>query len=367
MVSKKETKKALDELREQDRKDTEHRASMKDAESRVRLEADKAALQRKNRDLELQLEEYKELNDLVERLQANPSRPKKIKRREKSSRIMEATGCLLLSDLHFEEEVKPEEVNGKNEFNLDIAKERCDRLSTGFEWYLQTVRSSYKVRDLFVPMLGDNISNFLRDEDMVGNLLGPFEALTFARDRLIEIYDRILADDQVESVFVPVVVGNHDRMPGTRKNPHAGRTNLSLAYLLADQLSQHYRKDERIEFELSHSAAHYTEIYGHTIRSMHGDNFAYNKGVGGIYVGAKRQIARMDATKQAHLTVFGHHHQFKVDRDWISNGCLIGWNAFAANLGFEFEPAGQVAFILDRDRGKRMPVLLQVQSTDTWA
>jgi hypothetical protein len=356
----------LDGLQKEQAEETAWRIKSKSIDSKARLVEEKKELQRQIKELEKRAEDLREYAEVADRLRASPIKVKKITRTERHHASKEATAGLILSDLHFEEQVVPEEVNGLNAYSPSIAIERCERLTIGFRWYVEMLRAKYKVRKAFIPMVGDFVTNWLHGaEDMASNFMGPFEAVLFARDRAIQIFDALLDMDFIE-IFAPIVPGNHDRLPGSRKNPYRGRTRLSLALLLADSLASHYKEEKRLKFELSYSAQHFTDIYGHLVRGMHGDGFKYNKGVGGIYVAARRHIGDLNKTTNAPLTVFGHHHQFKQDRDWLSNGSLIGYTSYGDGA-YPFEPAGQVAFTLDRDRGKRFPVLLQVQETDTWA
>lgn len=371
---KKTTKAKLDgvlaSMAREQQQETEHRIRARKIDSAARLAAEKAEADKRIAELEREVEDLREVNELARCLRADETKPYRMTRTERSHKTKEAIACLMLSDLHFEEHVDPREVNGLNEYNPEIAIDRCDRLLIGFDWYLQLMRGSesYKIRKLFVPCLGDNVTNWLHgDEDTASNFFTPNAAVIFAKDRLIQILDGLLALPDVEEIFVPLVPGNHDRMPGTRKNPHRGRTEKSNVVLLAAFLHERYRDEPRIKFELSYSANHYTNIFGHEVRGMHGDGFGYNRGVGGIYVGARRHIGSLNTTRPAAVTLFGHHHQHKVDSNWVSNTSLIGYTAYSANLGYEFEPAGQVALLFDRDRGKRFPVNLQVQKVDSWA
>lgn len=371
---KKKTEDVLAAMAREQQQETEHKIRARKIDNAARWAVEKAESEKRIAELEREIEDLRDVNALADALRADPSKPYKLTRTERSHKTKEAVACLMLSDLHFEERVDPREVNGLNEYNLEIAVDRCDRLLVGFDWYLQTMRAratepgGYKIRKLFVPCLGDNVTNWLHgDEDSASNFLTPNAALLFAKDRLIQIFDGLLAMPDVAEVFAPIIPGNHDRMPGTRKNPHRGRTEKSLAVLLAAFLNERYRDEPRISFELSYSANHYTDVFGHDVRSMHGDGFGYNRGVGGIYVGARRYIGSLNTTRPAAVTLFGHHHQHKVDANWVSNTSLIGYTAYSANLGYEFEPAGQVALLFDRDRGKRFPVNLQVQKVDSWA
>lgn len=367
-MKRKDPSRLLDGLRKEQQEEVAYRMRMREVDTKARLEDEVAALKQRAKLLEAELEEARTIAGLARDLTAHPVPKMRIDALEKRHEVKEATACIVLSDLHLEETVDPREVDGRNKFDMHEASERMDRLALGFDWFLRKERSAYQIRKIWAPIAGDVVTNWLHGtEDSASNALGPFEGLLFARDRLVHFYDSLLAHDDIVSVEAPMVPGNHDRMPGTKKNPHRQRTALSIMLLLHDQLAAHYRNEPRIRFDLSFSSSHYTSIYGHDVRTTHGDGFTYNRGVGGIMVGARKFVDSLNASHHAAVTVFGHHHTHETSTDWVSNGSLIGWTAFSMNLGYRFQPAGQVAFVLDRDRGKRSTILLQVQETDEWA
>ena len=77
----------------------------------------------------------------------------------------------------------------------------------------------------------------------------------------------------------------------------------------------------------------------------------YQGGVGGVYIPVNKAISQWSRAKHADLDVFGHFHQAKHDVRFISNGSLIGYNAFAISIKADFEPPKQAFFLIDRKRG----------------
>lgn len=332
-----------------------------------------AALTQKVTKLEAEIADLHTFRNAIRHLEANPLAPFKIEARERGrrhARAHEATAMIVLSDLHLEEIVDPASVNGLNEYNLEIAAKRMDRLAVGVVWLLELTRAEngYAITELFAPCLGDVTTNYLRAEDMLGNGLTPMEAIVFAQIQLVRFYKTILVRcPWLERVFVPFVPGNHDRLAFSAKTPFRKRTGMSSAPVLAHGLAMELRDEPRFVLELSPGEHHYTEIYGHTIRGMHGDRFNYQGGVGGIFIPARKHVAALNKIRHAHQTIFGHWHTSKLDDDWMSNGSLIGLNEYSLAKGLDPEPPAQMFALFDRDRGRRFATPVQVSDKEGWS
>lgn len=325
-----------------------------------------AALNARVRELEADLLEAEAMRGVFSYVRENPLAPVSIKRREKAG-THEATAFVILSDLHLEEVVDPAEVNGCNEFNPTIAADRMDRLAVGTAWHIEVARSGYQIRELFLPCLGDVTTNYLRPEDMHGNAMTPMQGLVFASGEIVRYVRTVLARcPYLERVYMPMVPGNHDRLSFSRSTPFNKRVGMSSAPVLSHIIATALADEPRFVLELAGGEHHYTEIYGHTVRGMHGDRFNYAGGVGGIYVPARRHVMGLNKARHAHLTMFGHWHTAKMDDLWISNGSLIGPNAYSLAKALDPEPPAQMFGVLDRDRGKRFVGPIHVANLDRW-
>lgn len=368
MVTRRRRESLVAGLQREAREATKTEIDRRAVTERARLRDVNAALQARVKSLEIEVADLESAREALDYVNANPARPLTIKTREPKSRVHEATACLLLSDLHLEERVDPAEVNGMNEFNLEIAIDRMERLAVGFVWNLELALSKYKIRELWIPMLGDITTNYLHPEDVAGNALAPLPAVVFAEQQLSKFYRTILARcPTIERIHAPIVPGNHDRMSWTRKTQFRGRTAMSTAPLFAHMLCKEFRDESRIRFELATGEHHYSKIYERDVRGCHGDRFNYAGGVGGIFIPARRWVSAINKIKHAHLTTFGHWHTSKTDDLWISNGSLIGLNAYSLGKGLDPEPPSQTFFLLDKSRGKRIVTPIQVSAVEGWS
>lgn len=295
--------------------------------------------------------EYNEFITEVLRRQNDKSRiqGRIIKPRERKSKLAEATPLVLASDWHVEEQVLPERVAYRNRYNLEISTRRMQRFFEATRWAVKHQRDVFKIRDLILWLGGDFMTNFLHEDDVENNLLAPLETVLYLEKNLSAGLDFLLEDPEIERFVIPCNDGNHGRT--TKKMRAATRIQHSLETLLYAMLAAKYKNEKRLEFILPTSQFTFLEdVYGRTIRFLHGDVFKYGGGVGGITVPLFRAMGRWEKLKHADLTAMGHWHQRYNLPDCMVNGSLIGYNAYAMSGGFPFEPPVQSMRILEPRR-----------------
>ena len=269
-----------------------------------------------------------------------------------------STAVVVLSDWHYEENIKPESVNGLNEFNTAIASRRIENCFKNTAKLLHLFRKGTRINDCILALLGDFITNNIHDELVEVNEKLPMEAV-------IDIYVRLVAgiefllDEFPDMKFTAVCkVGNHSR---TTKRVHVS-TELghSLEYLLYYFLARDFKNEERVRVVLEHNYLTYVNVYNYTIRFHHGHQIKYNGGVGGITIPVKKAIGMWDKSRQADLDVFGHFHQTVIDKDFICNGSLIGYSPYAVAIKAEYEKPSQTLFLIEQEHGRTLtaPIFL---------
>lgn len=296
--------------------------------------------------------------------------PITVPKREKGV-IKEGTAVLLYSDIHPEEVVTPDKVSDLNEFNPDIARHRIEQLIIGTRWMLDAVRShgkgdtGYKIRDFVLALLGDLISNTYHADLAESVAMGPADAVNLVFDLLQMVIDALLEDKQIERIIIPCCMGNHDRM--TQRIRHQTKAETSLATIIYRFLQRLYRNEKRVQFDIARGNMTYTNVYDHMIRFTHGDDIKYYGGVGGLTIPMRKAIDSWNESIDADLTCCGHWHTIHDHRDFVVNGSVIGYTAYAQAIKARYEPAAQAFFILDPERGKRFfsPVKLQ-QNCERW-
>jgi hypothetical protein len=259
-----------------------------------------------------------------------------------------ATMVVLLSDVHCEETVRPENVNGLNEFSLEVCQRRLDELRTRFLAMLQHERQLCRIDRVVVWLGGDMISGMIHPELAEENSLHPLAATRWVGERLRGFLDD--AADNAREVVVATSCGNH------------GRTTEKLRTNEADTSYEHHlyltmRAGERrknVRWHIGEGHLNYLDLDGFTIRFLHGHLVRYQGGIGGIHVPLAKAIAAFDATRRADLTCLGHWHQFSWGRSgrYVTNGSVIGHSAYAVKIKATYEPPCQAAIVVDHGRNE---------------
>ncbi|MBI2627941.1 MAG: hypothetical protein HYW71_00700 [Candidatus Niyogibacteria bacterium] len=261
----------------------------------------------------------------------------------------ESTAFMIASDWHLEEEVEPSVVNELNKFNIDIAYRRATQFFRNGLRLVEINRQATVIKTLVLALLGDFFSNDIHEELMEINQLLPIDAANKARELLTSGIVFLLENGKFDEIVIPCHSGNHART--TLKNRIATERGHSLEYMVYASLAREFKNEPRLKFLLADGYHSYIEVYGRTIRFHHGHQIRYYGGVGGIYIPVNKAISQWSRGKHADLDVFGHFHQAKHDVRFISNGSLIGYNAFAISIKADFEPPKQAFFLMDRKRG----------------
>lgn len=324
-------------------------------------------LEAENQKLVEQLSDGGEYAEIVEEVLAQTAEQiPTICPRERLSGLAEATPLVLASDWHIEHEVRPEQVAGRNRYNLEIATRRMERFFEATRWATNHQRDVFKIRDMILWLGGDFIQNYLHEDDNESNLLSPTEAILFAQTEIAKGIEFLLEDGELEQLVIPCNDGNHGRL--TKKMRSSTRIENSLESFLYAQLALHFRNEKRVKFVLPTSQFTFLDdVYGHTIRFLHGDVFKYGGGVGGITVPMLRAQARWESVKHASLTCLGHWHQRICLPNLMVNGSLIGYDPYAMGGGFPFEPPVQSMRMLDSKRfgSSDIPLWVAEKSDDS--
>jgi hypothetical protein len=269
----------------------------------------------------------------------------------------EAVFVAVASDWHIEETVTSQEVNGLNEYNLDIAHQRITRFFQNSVTMLRIFEKNVKIPQVVFPLLGDFISGNIHEELMENTSLLPSEAIVEAQNMIIAGIDFFLNHTKADFI-IPAKSGNHARI--TKKQRISTEEGNSLEAFMYRNLAKYYEHEPRIKFIISTSYHIYLDIFGTNIRFHHGHQMKFGGGVGGIYIPVNKALAQWNKARKADLDIFGHFHQFRDGGNFICNGSAIGYNAFALSIKADFERPQQACFLVDKKRGKTItaPILL---------
>lgn len=269
---------------------------------------------------------------------------------------------LLVSDLHWGEVVDGRQINGVNQYNLDIAHSRIRHLAERAVHLCEIISSKMEYPGLVLPFGGDMFSGNIHDELTATNELNSMPCVLDLYGTLVWMIRYFL--EHFPAVFIPCVTGNHGR--DTRKIWAKDRHHTSFDWLLYCLLAKHFEQDKRVTFLIPDGPDAYYKIYEHTYLLTHGDQFRGGDGV----IGILGPLVRGDHKKrsrnmQIHLPydtmLCGHFHQYIQLQRLIVNGSLKGYDEYAYANNFPYEPAQQ-ALWLTHPKYRityRMPVQVQ--------
>jgi hypothetical protein len=242
--------------------------------------------------------------------------------------------CTIWSDWHYGEVVRPEEVGGCNTFNMDVAKQRVERLvdTTIDLCFNHMGRAETKYPGIVVMLGGDMLSGDIHEELMATNDRTTQQCINDLTDILAAGLERMA--DTFGRVFVPSVVGNHGR--ASRKPRMKGRVYTSHEWNIYCNLERHFRKDKRISFLIPGESDAYFSVYGHRFLLTHGDSLGVKGGdgiigsLGPIMRGALK-VGKSEAQigREFDTVVMGHWHQALWLPGIIVNGALKGYDEYA--------------------------------------
>lgn len=259
---------------------------------------------------------------------------------------------LQLSDLHWGERVDPKQIGGVNEFNLAIARRRLENVIKGAIKLARILSPEMSYPGIVVQILGDAISGNIHEELQATNEINTMPTVLDLYRQLVPAV-RLLADT-FGNVFVPCVTGNHGR--DTKKIWAKDRHHTSFDWLLYQFLAIAFESDARVRFYIPDGSDGLYRVFGVRYLITHGDQFRAGDSiigpVGPITRGEQKKLARNVAVGQEYdVMAFGHWHKRMIASRLRGNGSLIGYNEYAAQGNFGFEPPLQNFWITHADHG----------------
>ena len=282
-----------------------------------------------------------------------------------------ATLCLLVTDTHFDEVIDPEQVDGINAYNREIAEmrlEQCFRRAVRLaKHYLTGV--TYDGAVLFLG--GDIFSGNIHEELKVTNADTLFGSLLHWIGPMLAGIDMLA--EEFGKVHVVGVPGNHGRL--TRKPIAKQRAADNLDWLLYRLLARELTKDGRVTWEVPAAADAHVQIYTTRYLLTHGDQFRGGSGISGslapLLLGTHRKTRRQSmAGRPYDYMVAGHFHQslFLPAKGLLIGGCLKGFDEFSFVQNYEPEPPQQALWITTPEHGISFsaPVYVMDKAAEGW-
>lgn len=354
---------SYDSLRNAFRRNDEPHVSsfLKDEIHPVEEQEEKERRSAEQRKIELLVKEVRELRARQKFLDKISERePPKILQREKASGIRELTAVVLASDWHVEEPVEAESVAYRNEYNLEIAELRIERFFQSIIWNVEHHRASKRlaIRDLVLWLGGDLMTGYIHPELVESNLLSPTETIRWLQPKISGGVRSLLQQLKLDRIEIPCSYGNHGRT--TDKTRIATGYANSFEWLMYHALSDEFRQEQRVHFEITNSPHQYVQVYDRILHFHHGDDVRYQGGVGGLGIPLLKAVPMWDRVKLADVHNIGHHHSLRDFGRAVVNGSMIGYGPYSQRIRAEFEPPQQCMYFMDSKRGKCMVTSLWV-------
>ena len=331
----------------------------------LRLERERAerAAREEVRQLQRMLDLERERADLAEQrldfalsIQKTPARRPIVVPAGKQN---QAIPVLVASDWHVGETVDARTVSGRNAYDPEIARKRAVRFFQSSARLIELARSGVKIDTAVLAVLGDIITGYIHEELEESNALSPTEEVLFALDLIASGIDFLLDKSKLRKLIVPCCFGNHGRTGKKRKVSTAARN--SFEWLMYQFLRKLYANDKRVEVVVSDGAHLYLDLYGYVLRFHHGDDIRYQGGVGGLSIPMRKAIDSWEHFQECDYTICGHWHQLLFGPDFVVNGSLIGYSAYALSVKARFEKPQQAFLLIDKDYGRTLTCPIRVE------
>ena len=343
---------ALDDIRAESERDDEVRRITRDLEGQVKARNETIA------DLKRKL-------DLITAIDQAKLKPPRWLAPPKSPKGHRGTACFVLTDTHFGEAVSPEEVDGLNAYDDEIATkrlklwtEKCIRMTRD---YVSGVDFDGAV--LFIG--GDIFSGTIHDELVETNTETLYASVVRWLDPL-EAAINALAD-HYQWLHVASVVGNHGRR--TRKPRAKQRAHDSIEWLFYKVLSREHRGNKRITWQIPDAADCLVQVYDNRFLLTHGDQFRGGSGISGalapLMLGSHRKTRRALSTGRIYDTlVMGHWHQQLTLPGIIVSGSMKGFDEYAYVSNFPYEEPQQAFWVSTPERAVTLSAPIHVMNRE---
>lgn len=275
-----------------------------------------------------------------------------------------------LTDTHWDEIVKPEEVLGLNAYDREIAQRRFRLWGEKVVTLPIQYMTGVDIAGVAVFATGDLFTGDIHAELKESNEDKLYASVIFWVEETISVLE--LLEREYAAVSVSAVVGNHGR--STVKPVFKGRAHSNIEWLFWRVVqSRMGDRGSRIAFNVSDAMDLNVSLYGRNHLLTHGDQFHGGTGIAGAYsplsLGQHRKSVRqLSAGMPMETMVMGHFHQLINLPGLEVGGSMKGYDEYAFGLNLRPEMAKQNMWLTTPEYGAtiHMPVLLQDGVAEGW-
>lgn len=258
------------------------------------------------------------------------------------------------ADWHLGEVVERDEMSGANEYNLEVAERRINRL---IDTTIRLCRDYHtgKYPGIVINLAGDFVSGGIHPELKATDEEEVIPSVLKAVDWLSASIEKML--DHFKVLYVPCAAGNHGR--NTAKPEFKRYYKKNFDWLIYQILARKYAGNTSVTFDIRPSNDCLYKVYNTRYLLTHGDMLGVKGGdgiigaIGPIMRGEVKRSGQASSIGQAFDTlVMGHWHQnLWLPRAIVSN-CLKGFDEYARlQLGAKYTPPSQPLWFVHPDHG----------------
>lgn len=319
------------------------------------LKAKLAALRADNARLYRRIDALNDLRASVAGLTAEPLEPQRMH----GSDIGEGGGrtvVLHLSDVHMDENIDLEQMDGLNSFSRSVCAARVTRFFEKSAALMTKYWHGAPPERIALLLGGDMISGDIHEELAKTNDFGVLSSIRAVAEVIAAGVDHLLESVPGAALDIYTVDGNHGRL--TRKpeakNSAMNSTDIMVSHLVEMRVAP---RDD-VSFYYAASPDCLFDIYGRNVLLTHGDKIGSRGGTG--FIGPVANIIKgfarvqqnyMDRGVPLYKIHCGHFHTTSVTPQGFSNGSIPGPSEYGQAGRFRFEPPQQTYVVHHADKG----------------
>jgi hypothetical protein len=342
----------VDGLEQQQGDEAADGAGYRSAAEYERLKRKAASLAKELRDTLVDRDRLQVALDMVTTIEDGHVKPPAWASPDTSTKPHTGIPTLMLSDLHLDEVVNPDEVEGLNAYNRDIAEMRLERT---FKKAIETTRdylSGVSYEGIYLILGGDIISGWIHEELSETNEDTVPGTVAYWLDPLAAGIGMLA--EEFGNVHIAGVVGNHGRV--TKKPRAKKRVRDNIDWLIYKMLMRDFRNQDNITWQVPESADCMVSIYDTNFLVTHGDQFRGGSGIAGalspLMLGQHRKARRqMIVDRPFDHLVMGHWHMYWAGRGLLVNGSTKGIDEYAYQGNFDYDPPKQAMWLTTPEHG----------------
>lgn len=282
-----------------------------------------------------------------------------------------AIPSMLLTDIHYDEVVRPAQIEGINCYTRPIAQGRIQRAFTRGIRVARDYLSGVTYEGFNLMLGGDLLSGLIHEE------LRETNAATIC-ESILSILDPLLAGirllrDEFGRVHATAVVGNHGR--NTQKPKAKNKVQDNFDWLVYKILQRELKGDRDITLDVPESPDAPVRLYNVRYLLTHGDQFKGGSGIAGalspLLLGTHRKTRRnQKAGRPYDIMVMGHFHTsiWMPTKGLIVGGSVCGYNEYAYQQNLDPEDPQCAFWLTTPEHGVTVsaPVFVGDRQAEGW-